>query len=49
MDDLKMIDGPTEHAAAGIECVKEAYKRALREGLKRGPVMVGQEEVIAYV
>lgn len=31
-----MIEGMTERAAAAIECVKEAYKRALREGLKRG-------------
>ncbi|GFY40403.1 transcriptional regulator [Trichonephila inaurata madagascariensis] len=46
IDDLKMIDGMTEHA---IECVKEAYKRALREGLKRGPVMDSQEKLIEYV
>ncbi len=49
IDDLKMIEGMTEHAAAAIECVKEAYKRALREGLKRGPVMDSQEKLIEYV
>ncbi|MDE5058529.1 MULTISPECIES: JAB domain-containing protein [Wolbachia] len=38
IDDLKIIKGVTDPAAAVIVCVQEAYKRALREDLKKGPM-----------
>ncbi|MBA8757894.1 DNA repair protein RadC [Wolbachia pipientis] len=48
IDELQMIRGVTKPAVVVITCVKEANKRALREGLKRGPVM-GNEKLIEYI
>ncbi|MBA8770248.1 DNA repair protein RadC [Wolbachia pipientis] len=48
IDELQMIRGVTKSAVVVITCVKEANKRALREGLKRGPVM-GNEKLIEYI
>ncbi|WP_341817241.1 RadC family protein [Wolbachia endosymbiont (group A) of Agelastica alni] len=48
IDELQMIKGVTKPAVVVITCVKEANKRSLREGLKRGPVM-GNEKLIEYI
>ncbi|MBD0392229.1 DNA repair protein RadC [Wolbachia endosymbiont of Pentalonia nigronervosa] len=49
IDDLKLIEGMTEPAAAAIICIKEASKMALREGLKKGAVMDDQSKLIEYI
>ncbi|WP_349305111.1 Mov34/MPN/PAD-1 family protein [Wolbachia pipientis] len=43
IDDLKMIKGVTDPAVAVIMCVQEAGKRALREGLKKGPILIAKK------
>ncbi len=49
MYELKLIEGVTDSAIAAIECVKQAPKRALKEGLKKGSVMDDQETLVDYI
>ncbi|WP_265016121.1 MULTISPECIES: JAB domain-containing protein [unclassified Wolbachia] len=49
MYELKLIDGVTDSAVAAIECVKQAPKRALREDLKKGPVMDNYAKLVEYI
>ena len=46
---MKIIQGVTDPAVAVIMCVQEAVKRALREGLKKGPILNSQEKLIEYI
>lgn len=49
MYELKLIEGVTDSAIAAIECVKQAPKRALREDLKKGPIMDNYAKLVEYI